>query len=93
MIFQIFSQKKLAKKLAFFAQNEAELFKNWIITLVFVKKTRQFIRRKLTKIAENRDHNIRPIRSHWRKSSLQMLSTSRANIVSYKSRSKQKKAL
>jgi hypothetical protein len=29
--------EKIGKKLAFFAQNKAKLFKNWIITLVFEK--------------------------------------------------------
>jgi hypothetical protein len=35
MILKIFSPKKLA----FFAQNKAKLCKNWIITLVFFRKT------------------------------------------------------
>jgi hypothetical protein len=39
-----------AKKLAFFTQNTAKLFTNWIITLVF-KKKRQFLSQKLGKIA------------------------------------------
>jgi hypothetical protein len=35
VIFLIFSPKNFAKKLAFFAQNKAKLFKIVIITLVF----------------------------------------------------------
>jgi hypothetical protein len=54
MIFQIFSPKNSAKKLAFLTQNKAELCK---ILIIFEKK-RQFFRRKLSKIAENCDHNI-----------------------------------
>jgi hypothetical protein len=41
--------KNLAKKLVFFAQNKAKLFKNWIITLVF-EKNANF----LPKIGKNR---------------------------------------
>jgi hypothetical protein len=37
MIFEIFSPKKSAKKMAFLTQNKAKLFKNLIITLVFEK--------------------------------------------------------
>jgi hypothetical protein len=57
MIFKIFSPKKLAKILTFFAQTTA-FFKNLIITLVF-EKNANFCR-KLAKIAENCDHNIDP---------------------------------
>jgi hypothetical protein len=46
----------LAKNWRFFAQAAASYYKNLIITLL----TRQFFRRKLAKIAENRDHNIGP---------------------------------
>jgi hypothetical protein len=58
MILEYFRQKKLAKKLKFLNQNKAKLFKILIITLVFVKTP--FFRRKLSKIAENCDHNIGP---------------------------------
>jgi hypothetical protein len=37
----------------------AKFCKIWIVTLVFEKK-RQLFRRKLSKIAENCDHNIDP---------------------------------
>jgi hypothetical protein len=57
MILKIFSSKKIAKNLAFFTQNKAKLCKILTITLFFEKK-RQFFRRKLSKIAENCDHNI-----------------------------------
>jgi hypothetical protein len=40
-------------------QNKAKLCKIFITTLVFEKK-RQFFRQKLSKIAENSDHNIDP---------------------------------
>jgi hypothetical protein len=59
MIFYIFSPKNSAEKMAFLTQNKAKLCKNWIITLVLKKKT-PFFRRKLSKIAENCDHNIDP---------------------------------
>jgi hypothetical protein len=59
MIFYIYSPKNSAKKLAFLTQNKAKICKILIITLVFEKK-RQFFRRKLSKIAENCDHNIDP---------------------------------
>jgi hypothetical protein len=42
MILKIFSPKNLAKKLAFFAQNKAEICKNWIITLCFFLEKRYF---------------------------------------------------
>jgi hypothetical protein len=58
MILKIFSQKKIAKKLAFLTQNTLNyanfLSKHWIM-----RKT-PFFRRKLAKIAENCDHNIDP---------------------------------
>jgi hypothetical protein len=60
-----FSPKISAKKLAFLTQNKAKLFKILTITLVFEKKC-QFFRRKLSKIAENCDHNIDP-RSPWKR--------------------------
>jgi hypothetical protein len=49
-MFQIFSPKNLAKKLAFLTQNKAKLCKILIITLVFEK--RQIFRQKLSNIAE-----------------------------------------
>jgi hypothetical protein len=50
MILKIFSPKKLAKILAFFAQTTASFGKNLIITLVFEKRANIFVgknRRKL----------------------------------------------
>jgi hypothetical protein len=60
MLLKIFSPKKLAKKVAFLPQTKAKLCKILIITLLFEKK-RQLFRRKLSKIAENCDHNIDPL--------------------------------
>jgi hypothetical protein len=51
LIFKYFCRKIQRKKLAFFTQNNAKLCKILIIT---------FFRRKLSKIAENCDHNIDP---------------------------------
>jgi hypothetical protein len=51
--------EKFSEKIAFLTQNKAKLCKILIITLVFEEK-RQFFRRKLSKIAENCDHNIDP---------------------------------
>jgi hypothetical protein len=45
--------------LAFLTENKAKLCKLFIITLVF-EKNANFFRRKLSKIAENCDHNIGP---------------------------------
>jgi hypothetical protein len=59
MILKIFSPKISAKKLAFLTQNKAKLCKSLIITLVF-EKNANFFRQKLSKIAENCDHNIDP---------------------------------
>jgi hypothetical protein len=59
MIFKIFSPKKSRIKLAFLTQNKAKSCKIWIITLIF-EKNANFFRRKLSKIAENCDHNIDP---------------------------------
>jgi hypothetical protein len=59
MIFKKFSPKNSAKNLALLTQNKAKLCKIFIITLVFLEK-RQFFGRKLSKIAENCDHNIDP---------------------------------
>jgi hypothetical protein len=42
MILKIFSQKKIAKKLAFLTQNKAKLCKILIITLVFDKNANFF---------------------------------------------------
>jgi hypothetical protein len=54
-----FRRKKSAKKFAFLTQNKAtKLYKNLIITS-FLKK-RQFIHRKMLKIAEKCDHNTDP---------------------------------
>jgi hypothetical protein len=58
MIFRIFSPKKFANILAFFALTTANFCKNLIITLIF-EKTPIFCR-KLAKIAENCDHKINP---------------------------------
>jgi hypothetical protein len=57
-MFKIFSAKKLRKKFAFLTQNKAKLCEILIITLVFEKNA--IFRRKLSKIAENCDHNIDP---------------------------------
>jgi hypothetical protein len=56
MIFKIFSPKNSAKKLAFLTQNKGKLSKILIITLDFEKNA--IFCRKLSKIAENCDHNI-----------------------------------
>jgi fructoselysine-6-P-deglycase FrlB-like protein len=56
MIFKNIFAKKLGEKLAFLSQNKAKLSKILIITLVF-EKNANFCRR-LSKIAENCDHNI-----------------------------------
>jgi hypothetical protein len=58
MIIKLFSQF-FCKKLAFLTQSKGKLCKILIITSVFEKKSQNF-RRKLSKIAENRDHNIGP---------------------------------
>jgi hypothetical protein len=57
--FKDFCRKKLAKKLAFFAQTTASFCKYCDHNIGFWEK-RQFFRRKLGKIAENCDHNIDP---------------------------------
>jgi hypothetical protein len=56
-IFKIFSPKNSAKKLAFLTQNKAKLCK--ILITLFFEKNAIFCR-KLSKIAENCDHNIDP---------------------------------
>jgi uncharacterized PurR-regulated membrane protein YhhQ (DUF165 family) len=56
MIFRYFRRKN-RQKWAFLAQNKATLFKNLVVTLVF-EKNANFLRQKLSKIAENCDHNI-----------------------------------
>jgi hypothetical protein len=66
MIFEIFSPKKLAKKLAFLTQNKAKLWKKFEHNIGFWEK-RHFVRRKLSKIAENCDHNIGPLRAILRR--------------------------
>jgi hypothetical protein len=58
MIFGNTFAEKRPKKLAFLPQNKAKLYKILIITLVF-KKNAIFCQ-KLSKIAENCDHNIDP---------------------------------
>jgi hypothetical protein len=45
--------------MAFLTQNKAKLCTTLIITLV-IEKNANFFRRKLSKIAENCDHNIDP---------------------------------
>jgi hypothetical protein len=59
LIFKIFSPKNSAKKLAFLSQNKAKFWKKLTITLFF-EKNANFFHRKLSKIAENCDHNIDP---------------------------------
>jgi hypothetical protein len=58
MILKIFLPKQWAKILSFFTQNKAKLWKKLIITLVLKKAPN--LCRKLSKIAENCDHNIDP---------------------------------
>jgi hypothetical protein len=58
MIFKIFSPKKFAKKLAFLTQNKAKFWKKIMIITLFFEKNANFFRLKLSKIAENCDHNI-----------------------------------
>jgi hypothetical protein len=57
--FKIFSPKNSAKKLAFLTRNKAELCKKFDHNIGFWEK-RHFFRQKLSKIAENCDHNIGP---------------------------------
>jgi hypothetical protein len=59
MIFKIFSPNFSVKKLAFLTQNKANLCKMLIITLVF-ENNDNFFAEKLSKIAENCNHNINP---------------------------------
>jgi hypothetical protein len=59
MILKIFSPKNFAKKLAFLTQNKAKFWKKIDRNIGFWEK-RQFFRQKLSKIAENCDHNIDP---------------------------------
>jgi hypothetical protein len=56
--FKYFHQQKSTKKFAFLAQNKTKVCKILIITLVFDKNA--IFCRKLSKIAENCDHNIDP---------------------------------
>jgi alpha/beta superfamily hydrolase len=51
--------EKAGEKIGVLTQNKDKLCKKLIMALVFEKK-RHFFRRKLTKIAENCDHNIDP---------------------------------
>jgi hypothetical protein len=57
----IFAQKKFAKIMRFLVLNTASLYKYWIITLVFKKKSK-FCCRKLAEIAKHFDHIIDPRR-------------------------------
>jgi hypothetical protein len=57
-IFEIFSPKNLAKKLAFLTQIK-QIMQNFDHNIGFWEK-RQFFIQKLSKIAENCDHNIDP---------------------------------
>jgi hypothetical protein len=50
------SPKNLAKKLAFFVQNGANICKIWIMTLVFKKKANSFRRKLAEKCDRNSDH-------------------------------------
>jgi hypothetical protein len=56
--FKYFRRKIQRKKLAFLTQNKAKLCKILIVTLAFEKNA--IFCRKLSKIAENCDHNIDP---------------------------------
>jgi hypothetical protein len=56
--FNIFAEN-FSEKIGVLTQNKAKLCKILIITLVF-EKNAIFFRRKLSKIAENCDHNIDP---------------------------------
>jgi hypothetical protein len=58
MILKIFLPKNSAKKLAFLTQNKLHMQK-FYHNIVFLEK-RHIFRRKLSKIAENCDHNIDP---------------------------------
>jgi hypothetical protein len=51
MMFEIFSPKKLAKKIAFYVQNTAICFLNWHHKTLFLRKT-PFFRQKWEKIAQ-----------------------------------------
>jgi hypothetical protein len=59
MILKIFLPKNSTKELAFLARSKAKFCKNLSITMVF-EKNAIFFRRKLSKIAEDCDHNIDP---------------------------------
>jgi hypothetical protein len=80
MIFKVFSQKKIAKILAFFAETTDCLRKNLIITLVF-EKNANFFRRKLGKIAENWDRNIDPWQLYVKSLSYFYFSSCKLHIV------------
>jgi hypothetical protein len=56
--YKYFRRKIQRKNWRFLIQNKAKLCKILIITLVFEKNANFFVRRKLSKIAENCDHNI-----------------------------------
>jgi hypothetical protein len=64
MIFLNIFAKKFSEKMAFLTQNKAKLCKILIITLVFEKNTN--FCQKLSKIAENCDHNIDPWRQFFK---------------------------
>jgi hypothetical protein len=57
--FKYFRWKIRRKNLAFLTQSKSKIYKILTITLVF-EKNANFFRRKLTKIAENCDHNVDP---------------------------------
>jgi hypothetical protein len=62
MILKIFSPKKMAKHLAFWTQNEAKLFNNLIISLLFEKNANFFAKNclispKIVIITSTRGHS------------------------------------
>jgi hypothetical protein len=59
MNFITFLPKKSANNWRFTLKNKDNVFKNLIITFIF-EKNFNFLRRKLSKIAKNCDHNIDP---------------------------------
>jgi hypothetical protein len=52
-------RRKIQQKIGVFDSNQSWIMQNFDRNIGFEKK-RQFFRRKLSKIAENRDHNIDP---------------------------------
>jgi hypothetical protein len=59
MILKIFLPKKIGGKNCVFGSKQSQILKKMILTLVF-EKNANFFRRKLSKIAENCEHNIDP---------------------------------